>query len=81
MTAVLVVGVDDRGHPACEVGCPPTEAQTAALEDRAAAAVGLEAEQRETAAAALAWAASPAAAGATSLRAAAATAWADLSRP
>jgi hypothetical protein len=54
-----VVSVDARGHPACELGCPLTEVQAAALDDRAAAAdtLGLDVDQREAAetAAELAW--------------------------
>lgn len=57
--AAGVINADDRGHPACEDGCALTAAQTAALETRAAdaAALGLDAEQREAAEAAaeLAW--------------------------
>ena len=61
--AATEVSVDDHGHPACEVGCPlteaQTEAQTEAPQHRAAEAdaLGLEVEQREAAEAAaeLAW--------------------------
>ena len=50
----VVASADARGGPACEGGCALVEAQTKALEHRAAEAyaLGADAEQREAAEAA-----------------------------